>query len=252
MTGVQSVDRISAILRTVANHQEGVGVTEIAHEIDLPVSTVSRFLLALEHVDFVKRDASFNGFRIGTGLFNLAVKGDFSQYLIQTARPFLQILAQKTGESVTLTVLKENCVFCIDQLPSQYNLQLQNWVGQSFPLHTSADGKLYLAHMSQKQQDAFFSKPLDSITPKSIVDGAQLKQQLVKIRRQKYAWTENEYEEGLIALAAPIYSGTDQLIGAIGIGAPTYRFPSKNGRGEIIHHLRQAGENISDQLQNLK
>ncbi|MEM7343917.1 MAG: IclR family transcriptional regulator [Chloroflexota bacterium] len=249
MQNVQSVERISAILNTIATHQDGAGVTEIAQQIDLPVSTVSRFLLALETVNFVERESASDGFRIGSGIFDLAAQADFPQYLIKIARPYMVELAQFTGEAVTLTILKDNQIYCIAQVPGQYNLQLQNWVGQHFPLHTSANGKVTLAFLPKDQQDHYLSQPLEQITPNSITDSQQLRQQLAQIRQTGYAWTQDEYEEGLIALASPIQTETGQLVAAIGIGAPTFRFPLQDEWRPITDKLIKVGQTIGEQIQ---
>jgi len=202
MTKVQSVERISAILNTIADHYGGAGVTEIAQKIDLPISTVSRFLIALESVNFVERVSASSGFRIGPAIFDLVTQADLSQYLIKLARPFLEALAQTTGESVTLTILENDQVYCIDQVPGHYNLQLQDWTGQYFPLHTSADGKIYLAFMDDQQRHYYLDQPLQKITPNSITDPEQLRQQLEQVHQAGYAWAEDEYEQGLVALAS--------------------------------------------------
>ncbi len=249
MSNVQSVERISDILNTVAAHQDGAGVTEIAEQIDLPVSTVSRFLLALEQVNFVERVSASSGFRIGSGIFDLATQADLSQYLINTARPYLETLAQATSEAVTLTILKDDQVYCIDQIPCEYNLQLQDWTGQYFPLHTSADGKIYLANMPEPRLATYLSQSLTQITDNSITDPEQLRHQLTEIRQTGYASTQDEYEEGLVALASPIRNNTGQVIAAVGIGAPTFRFPPPSERTEIIRQLLKTTNQITIQLQ---
>ena len=249
MKNVQSVERISDILKSIAAHQDGAGVTEIAEQIDLPVSTVSRFLLALESVDFVERVSASSGFRIGPGIFDLATQADLPQHLINIARPHLEALAQATGEVVTLTIPQDEQVFCIDQVPSQYNLQLQDWTGQHFPLHTSADGKVYLAFMPEAQCNYYLSTPLSSTTPYSLTDPNQLRQQLAIVHQTGYASTQDEYEIGLVALASPIRTHTGQVIAAVGLGAPTYRFPPVPEREVVIQHLIDTAQQISEQLQ---
>lgn len=248
MANVQSVERISAILNMIASQQEGAGVTEVAQQIELPISTVSRFLLALEQVNFVERVSASSRFRIGSAIFDLATRADFAHYLIKMARPYLLELAQVTGETTTLTILKHDEVYCIDQVPGQYNLQLQDWTGQYFPLHTSADGKIYLAFMPQKQLNDYLAQPLIKVTPQSITDPNFLRQQLKEVRRRGYACTQDEYEQGLIALASPIRAANGQVVAAVGLGAPTFRLPAAHERHQIIEQVINTAKSITAQL----
>ncbi|MGB0386262.1 MAG: IclR family transcriptional regulator [Ardenticatenaceae bacterium] len=252
MTNVQSVERISAILNMVASQQEGAGVTEVAQQVKLPISTVSRFLLALERVDFVERVSDSSRFRIGAAIFDLATRADFAQYLIKMARPCLLELAQATGETTTLTILKNGKVYCIDQVSGQYNLQLQDWTGQYFPLHTSADGKIYLAFMPQKALNDYLSQALIKVTPHSITDPDRLREQLKEVRRTGYAWTQDEYEQGLIALASPIRGTNGQVVAAVGLGAPTFRLPADHERDQIIQQVIDSANRLTAQLQKNK
>lgn len=248
MANVQSVERISAILNMIATQQEGAGVTEVAQQIKLPISTVSRFLLALERVDFVERVSESSRFRIGPAIFDLVTRADWAQYLIKMARPYLLELAQATGETTTLTILKNGQVYCIDQVAGQYNLQLQDWTGQYFPLHTSADGKLYLAFMPQKEVNDYLAQPLIKVTPYSISNPDRLRQQLEEVRRKGYAWTQDEYEEGLMALASPIRAADGQVIAALGLAAPTFRLPAAHERNQIIQQLIDSAHRMSTKL----
>jgi DNA-binding IclR family transcriptional regulator len=248
MTNVQSVERISAILQMLATNPGGSGVTEIAHQIELPTSTVSRFLLALERVDYVERVSSPDGFRIGPGIFELATQASFPRFLVTLARPFLLDLAQSTGETVTLCLPERRQAHYIYQVPSQYHLQLQDWTGRCLPMHVASDGKVFLAYASPKRLDRYLQQPLEQFTANTVTEPGVLRQQLVQVRSQGFAWTQDEYEEGIIGLAAPIKNQNGQVVATVSIGAPKFRFPAHGEIDKAIRLILETGRKISEQL----
>lgn len=248
MTNVQSVERISAILQMLATNPGGSGVTEIARQIELPTSTVSRFLLALERVDYVERVSDPPGFRIGPGIFDLAIRASFPRYLTTLARPFLLDLAQSTGETVTLCLPEGRQAHYIYQVPSQYHLQLQDWTGMYLPMHAVSDGKVFLAYASSKQIDRYLQPPLEQFTANTVAEPAVLRRQLVRVRAQGFAWTQDEYEEGIIGLAAPIKNQNGRVVATVSIGAPKFRFPANGQKDKVVGLILETSRKISEQL----
>jgi DNA-binding IclR family transcriptional regulator len=85
-----------------------------------------------------------------------------------------------------------------------------------------------LANLPEVKLRAYLSKPLERYTDKTITDPAKLRERLIKIRRQGYDWTFDEFEEGLVATSAPIFNNMGRVVATLYISAPTYRFPLEN------------------------
>ena len=168
MSQVQSLERAFILLKLIAVSPNGVTMTRLAQQAELPTSTVSRLLQTLERFGAVERVANREGFRIGPGIFALASQGSFSQYLISIARPHLGELAKSLGETVTLSLPDGNQTLCIDQILGQHHLQTQNWVDQSYPLHATSDGKICLAYWPGDRLDRYLKQALSQLTAATI------------------------------------------------------------------------------------
>ncbi len=248
MPSVQSVERAFAILEVVAANSDGVGVTKIAHQINLPKSTVSRLLSTLEGVEAVERVSAGEGFQIGASIIAFASHVPYPRHLITVARPYLLELAQITGETVNLCLPDGDQVHYIDQVDSQYHLQIQDWTGYRFPMHVTSNGKLFLAYWSEACLDQYLSRPLQGYTPKTITDPNQLRQELAGIRSRGYAWANGESEEEIVGIAAPIRDETTQTIASICVGGPAFRFPAEGESDKIKDLVIGLANKISERI----
>lgn len=119
MSNIQSVKRAFAVLRTVAANPRGLGITEIAHEVSLPISTVARLLATLEAEDAIERVPDRVGFRIGAGTLALVWQVPYHRHLTILARPCLLELAEITREAVSLSLLDGDSMVVVDMIRSQ-------------------------------------------------------------------------------------------------------------------------------------
>jgi DNA-binding IclR family transcriptional regulator len=248
MSNVQSIERAFAILETVAAHPEGLGVTEIAHHVDLPKSTVSRLLATLEGVAAVERVSAHEGFQVGAGIIALAAKVPYPRHLVTIARPYLLELAQATGETVNLCLPDGDQAHYVDQVNSQYHIQIQDWTGFRFPLHVVSSGKIFLAYWSKNILEQYLNRHLHSFTPKTIIDPYELRQELITIREQGYAWAVGESEEEVVGLAAPVRDKTGQVMASICVGGPAFRFPPEGKSDDMVRLTVDMANKISNRI----
>ncbi len=225
---IQSVNRAFSILRTVADNPQGIGVSELARRMGLHKSTVSRLLSTLESEDAVERIPNNGGFRIGAGLIALIPTAHHTQHLADLLAPFVEQLAELTGEAVGLSIPNDVGSITVYQVPSRHAVQVKDWTGVVFPLHVTSSGKHYLANLPEVKLRAYLSKPLEKYTETTITNSAKLRERLIKIRRQGYDWTFNEFEEGLVATSAPIFNNMGRVVATLYISAPEYRFPGES------------------------
>lgn len=245
MPRVQSVERTFSILNVVASHPKGIGITQIANRVELPVSTVSRLLLTLESLRAVEHIGNREGYRIGAGIIDLATRASFPDYLIKQARPTLTQLAKSIGETVTLSVPDGKQTFCLDEVPGNHHLQTQNWVNRHYPLHLTSDGKLILATWTADELDTYLASPLDCPTPASLCDPQQVHDAITEVKEQQYAWTWEEFEAGIVDVAALIRDTNHRIVATIGISGPSFRFPAPNQQEKISQMVVDAAEKIS-------
>lgn len=238
LTGTQAVDRATSLLIAILKSQEPPLLSELARDLKLPKSTTSRILGALERQNLIRRDR--NGAYIGGDvLLRYASAQNQDSTLISRMRPVLESLAKQTSESVNLAVPGNGSsgeLKLIDQVDGQYLLGATNWIGKSVPYHASALGKVLLAFGAAQLPNG----ALQSKTTRTITSRTQLGGELEKVRKAGYAIIDSELEEGLVAVAAPVYNHDGNVIAAISISGPDSRI----SREELIKY----GELINKEL----
>ena len=132
LTGTQAVDRATSLLIEILNSQEPPLLSELARQLDLPKSTTSRILGALERQGLIRRDRD-GAYIGGEVLMRFASTQNQDAALIARMRPVLENLAAKTSESVNLAVPGNNELKLIDQVDGQYLLGATNWIGRNVP-----------------------------------------------------------------------------------------------------------------------
>ena len=223
MAGVQSIERAFSILRALAVGPSGV--TELAERVDLPKSTVARLLAALEDEKVVAQDEAGGEYRLGEGLVDLVGSVRSGRSLVATARPFLQDLAQAAGETAGISILDEGQVYYLDHVDLDSDVQVRDWTGEFAPLHVVPSGLVHLAHLSESALDAVIGSGLEPSTPHSVVDPVLVRERLQQIRSAGYAWVYEEFVDGINSVAAPVLGTDGDLVAAVHIHGPAYRFP---------------------------
>jgi len=247
-TAVQSVERAIAILKSFSHERPERGVNELSRELGLHKSTVSRLMITLEREGLLFRNPQTERYRLGLELVGLAAQVMNHMDVREIARPFLRELAEACQETVNLAILLESQVVDLDQfVPPMRRVKNIGWVGRRMPPHCSAAGKVLLAHLPQDKLDRILSSRLEKLTPKTITDPDTLRAELAFVHQQEYAAVIEEMEEGLNAVAAPIYDHTGRVTSAASIAGPAFRvtpevFP------QLAALLMKTTAKISEQL----
>ena len=231
ISGTQAIDRASALLIHVIEAVNPPLLSQLALAHELPKSTTSRLLGALEKQGLIQRDRS-GAYLPGSVLTRFARQRNHELDLAMKMRPVLEALAEKTGETANLAIAGNGYVELIDQVDGRYLLGATNWVGTKVPYHCSALGKVLLAYGTVKIP----SGRLEKRAARSITTRPQLLIELELVRRQGFATIKDELEEGLVAVAAAIRDVDGNVIGAISVSGPTPRISDKQipALGELI------------------
>lgn len=237
MSTVRTLDRAFSILRIVARHPQGIGVSAIAAELGLAKSTISRLLAAMTRWEIVERTAE-NRFQIGPEPVRWVGRQPFTATLPALARPILQNIAAETGEAAAICVLQGFQVTYLDHVQSYQDIQVRDWSGERVPLHVSSAGKVLLAAESSDFQAAFFQRPLAPFTERTLVDPDQLRAELAVIQRQGFAITNEEYGEGIIGLAVPVVNAQGETVAALNVYGPKFRLNSPDRQAQIIEIMK--------------
>jgi len=232
---VQSADRALAILAAFSETRREVGVSELAAELGLHKSTVSRLIATLEARGLVRRA----GERFAPGpelarLGSLAIRG---LALVDLLRKPLARLAEETGETVNLAVRRGDLALNIHQVETSHLIGVRDWTGRAFPVHCTANGKVLLAF-----GDGGLPRELPALTEWTITDADELEEDLERTRERGYAVALEELELGLHAVAAPVLDGHGACVAAVSVSAPSYRLPKERIAEVAARCVTVAGE----------
>ncbi len=191
--GVQSVDRALAVLEILARDGHA-GVSEIAEEMGIHKSTVSRLLGSLVSREMVHQNSERGKYQLGFGILRLASSIPGRLSLVREARPVLEALAEEFKETVNLAVLRSNFAVNVDQAMGPSTLATYDWVGSLTPLHATSSGKILLAGLPADERARILKEPgLPARTPRPITDRTELETQLLDVARQGYGVVREEF-----------------------------------------------------------
>lgn len=219
---VQSVDRALQILELIG--QLGTaGVTELATELGVHKSTVSRVIGSLESHGFVEQEPTGRKYRIGFTVVRLASSTTAHLDLSKQGHEICEKLAAELGETTNLAVLDGNQAINLVEAQGTSSVALQTWVGQTSPAHATSSGKVLLSALSDNDIRSLFVRGLPRYTEHTITHIDALLADLTAVRERGWAIAEEELEVGLVALAAPIRDHTGAVISALSVSGPRYR-----------------------------
>lgn len=216
-SGTQAVDRAAGLLLAVMEARGPMTFTELQSSSELAKSTLSRMLSSLERHDLVARGDD-GTVRPGGALTRYAHSRRPTDELIEAARPFMVSLSEATGEKINLAVLDGSEVEQISQIECTYLIGGVNWGDQRIPLHASALGKVFLAFGAEIPRGR-----LRKFSSRTITSKQHLHADLALTLDRGWAIADCELEEGLIAVAAPVFGSQGAVVGALSISGPTLR-----------------------------
>jgi DNA-binding IclR family transcriptional regulator len=221
-SGTQALDRAALLVSTVVQAGEPITFADLQEACDLPKSTTSRMLTALERAELL--DRTDDGSYVAGGLFWLyAARHDPGEDLVRLATPTLEAIGDATHETVNLSMARGERVQQVAQVDSQYLLGTRDWTQIDVPAHCSSLGKVFLAWDVVELP----AGDLDMPTEASLGDRAALRADLARARTRGWAITVDELEVGLAGIAVPVRGGHDQLVAALGVSGPTQRLEDR-------------------------
>jgi len=245
--GVQSVDRALYVLELLARRGEA-GVTELASDIGVHKSTVSRLLAALEDRELVEQAFERGKYRLGFGILRLANAVSGRLDVTRQGREVCERLALEVGETVNIAVLRSEYAVNVDQARGPSAVSTHNWVGELTPLHATSSGKVLLAFMSaDARRDLLAVAGLRRFTEHTITSVERLEAQLQDVSRNGYVVSLEELEQGLNAVAAPIRDHLGGVIAALSVSGPAYRLTVERVQ-EIAPMVVSAADDVSRRM----
>ncbi len=218
--------RVLSILERLSD-KRSAGVEELSRELGLAKPTTYRFLLTLQELGYVRRDES-ERWAVTLKLFNVGSHALDHIDLHAAARPVAEALAGELGEAVHVGVSEGDSAVYIIKIESKYTIRMYSRVGRRIPLYCTAIGKVLLAYSSAEERKAALAGVrLVALTPKTHSNRASLDAELRKVRDRGYAFDDEEHEEGIRCIGAPVFDLGGEAIAAISSSWPCFRYDTR-------------------------
>lgn len=240
---IQVIGRAARILRALEGEEAGLSLGQIAQRVGLARSTVQRIVESLSAEQFLIAATPSSRVRLGPALIRLASSASLE--ITQVVRPIIAELSGDLGETVDLSVLKGGAAVFIDQIPGSHRLRAVSAVGETFPLHCTANGKAMLSLLTKETVERLLTAPLARLTPYTLTKAQEVAGELAACRRRGYALDQEEHTEGISAVGTAFLDPLARPC-AVSIPVPTTRF--KRRRSELTERLLAARARIVEAL----
>ncbi len=222
---MKSVKKAVEVLEALAQRENGVGITQLSKQLNLPKSTIHQILSTFKSVRFVEQTPEDKQYHLGLRIFELGNIVQSQLQLRKIAHPSLYNLSRKTNETTYLVVPEGNRIVYIDCVESTARLRAHPVFGDRVPLHCTGVGKAIMAFLPEKKINRITHEDgLERFTENTITDPQVLKRELKKVRKRGYAVDNVEHEEGIRCVGAPIRNHRKEVFAAISVSGPSQRF----------------------------
>jgi len=244
---VQSLRRGLTVIRAFDAHHSELTLSEVARICDLTRAAARRFLLTLVDLGYVRTDGRL--FSLTPRVLELGYAFLSSLSLPEVAEPHLEHLVAEVHESSSLSVLDGDDIVYVARVPTSRIMTVAINVGTRFPAYATSMGRVLLASLPEHELQAYLDRVrLDRLTAHTVPTVAALRSELGRIRDQGYAIVDQELEEGLRAVAAPIRDRTGRVVGAVNISVQATRASVEAMRRTLLPPLLAATARIDADL----
>jgi IclR family pca regulon transcriptional regulator len=246
---VQSLARGLSVIRAFdADHSE-LTLSEVAKQTGLTRAAARRFLHTLVELGYMRGDSG--KFSLRPKILELGYAYLSSLSLPEMATPHLEQLVEQVHESSSVSVLDGDEVVYIARVPTKRIMTVAISVGTRFPAYATSMGRVLLAARSDQWIDGYLaSTKLRSLTTHTIADPDTLRRELVRVRTQGWALVDQELEEGLRSIAAPVRDPEGRVIAAVNVSTSALRRNLEQVVSDLLQPLLATAERIEEDLAN--
>lgn len=243
-----AVERALSILEAIAQRGSAMTHSEISRKLDIPKSSVTYLLRALEMCGYVRRERVTAGYRLGLKVLSLARGVEFDSDIKGTALPVLERVVERCGLTAHLAVLDQGDAVYIEKVDSPGFIKMDTWVGKRMDLHSTGVGKALVAFSSASEVDTLIKgRGFKKRTPRTIATHAGFLRELEKVRERGYAIDDEENSLGARCVAVPVIDGFGKVLAAVGLSGTTSQIDKASVR-KTAEIAKEAAREISRQL----
>lgn len=243
---VQSLARGLSVIRAFGAERPSLTLSDVARSTGLTRAAARRFLLTLVELGYVRTDGRL--FSLAPRILELGYAYLSSMSLPEVAQPHLERLVAEVHESASVAVLDEEDVVYVARVATSRIMRVTINIGTRFPAHPTSMGRVLLAWLPSL--DGYFDQvELRRHTSRTITSPIALRAELDRVRAQGWAMVDQELEEGLRSIAAPIRDGSGQVVAAINVSTHASRTTVEAARRDLLPSLLATAARIEADLQ---
>ncbi len=246
---VQSLDRGLAVIRAFGPDRERLSLSEVARATGLTRAAARRFLLTLVKLGYVRSDG--REFSLRPRVLELGYAYLSGLAMPEIAAPHLEELVAKLRESSSISVLDGHHIVYVARVPTKRIMTVAISVGTRFPAFATSMGRVLLAALSEAELDRYLGEAtFEPLTANTVTDPVRLKEIVLEVSEQGYAIVDQELEEGLRAIAAPIRGFGDGVSAAINVSAHASRVSLEAMRTDLLPAMLETARQIEADLRS--
>ncbi len=240
-----------AVLAELGRFRKGATLTELSDSVSLAPSTLHRILRDLIDSGFAVQDPTTRRYWVGPAVQRLTVRRHDHDLIRAAARPTLETIAARTGETALMTVVDGIELVSIDAILSQKGLRMWGEPGERGPMHATSQGKAVLAQLpDEMQQQILDASVLHRYTDNTIVDRDSLVAELERTRERGFALNNEERDPGVVSIAVAVPSG-GRVVGALSVASLAVRTTAHDMGVQYSALLLEAARTLGDRLDEL-
>jgi len=244
---VQSLERGLSVIRAFdAEHRE-LGLSEVARATGLTRAAARRFLLTLVALGYMHFDGS--RFSLRPRVLELGFAYLSSLSLPELAEPHMEALVARINESSSISVLDDTDVVYVARVPTRRIMSITIAVGTRLPAFATSMGRVLLAALPDAELEERLGRvDVRPLTPRTVKSHAALRRVLDQVRRQGYAVTDQELEQGLRSAAVPIHDASGTVVAALNVSVHASRASMQELRSRFLPPAQEAADAIDAEI----
>lgn len=247
---VQSLERGLSVIRAFDSVRPELTLSEVATATGMTRAAARRFLLTLAELGYVRSDG--RRFSLTPRVLQLGYAYLSGLTLPEVAEPHLKALVAEVNESSSVSVLDDTEVVYVARVPTRRIMTVTITVGTRFPAYATSMGRVLLAGLSDEDFEKYLAGArLDRLTSRTVNSVEALRTEIVRVRSQGWALVNQELEEGLRALAAPIRGRSGRVVAAVNVSSHASRTSMETMRREMLPPLLAAARSIEADLRDI-
>ncbi|MFI2332897.1 IclR family transcriptional regulator C-terminal domain-containing protein [Nocardia rhamnosiphila] len=244
---VQSLGRGLAVIRSFDAGHPRRTLSEVAKATDLTRATARRFLLTLVELGYVRTDGSL--FWLTPRVLELGYSYLSSLSLPEVAGPHLESLANQVHESTSVSILDGEDIVYVARVPVSRIMTVSITIGTRFPAYSTSMGRVLLAGLPEAAFEEYLAKvSLTPLTDRTVLTADELREQVHRTRESGYCLVDQELEQGLRSMAAPIRDHTGTVCAAVNISTHAARYTAASVQADLLPPLLATAAAISTDL----